>query len=107
MIFLIELDGNMLQICGAFRAQVHDDVQNSAPRAADELRFGRRRVLEMHTADTSFLASRCHVDLGNECLQPMSLELILAKSSCKKSSPVLPALQLDNEGSFQFGLGEN
>ena len=46
----VELDGDVLEVGGALRAQIHDDVEDGAPRAAHELGFGGRRILEVHAA---------------------------------------------------------
>ena len=32
-VFLVQLDGNVLKIGGAFRSEVHDDIEDRAPRA--------------------------------------------------------------------------
>ena len=97
----------MLEIGLALRPQVDDDVEKGAARAAHELGFGSRRELEMHAAQGALFSIRGDAGLGNDRLHAALFELPLAKAAGKETSFVVASLQLDDEGAFELGLGEN
>src|SRR5260370_11520833 len=106
LVLLIQFNGDVLKIGRAFRTQIDNDVKNCAARTAHQLCFGRRRVLKMHTAHSSFLDVRGQVRLRDSWLQSVRGEFILAESARKKSAGVLPAFKVDNKGSSELGFRE-
>jgi len=75
--------------------------------AAHKLGFGGRRILEMH-ATQGAPASICgNAGLNNDWLQAVRFELPLAKTASKKASLIFSPIQLDDEGTLEFGLSKN
>src|SRR5262249_6987833 len=52
-VFVVETDGVALEEGRRLRAEVDDDVEDRAARAADELHLRVRRELKMHASDRS------------------------------------------------------
>ena len=105
-IVLVELDRDMLEIGPALRPKVDDDVEDGTPRASYQLGLGRRRILKVHPPKCAFLQVRSDIGLGDDGFQPVLTELILAEGACEKTSLVVPAFEVDDEGAFELGLGE-
>src|SRR4051812_16160402 len=55
LIVLVQLDRDMLQIGGTLGTKIHDNVEDSAPCAADKFGFSRRWILKMHAPYGSLL----------------------------------------------------
>ena len=100
-VLLVEADGDVLEIRGALRPEVDDDVDDRAARAPDDLGLGRRRELEVHSAEGAGCAVERHVRLGDHRLQPVALELVLAERAGEVPAVVLTALEVDDEGARQ------
>ena len=94
------------QVGPALRPQVDDDVEDCASRASHQLGLGCRRILKMHPPKRAFLQVRSDIGLGDDGLQPVLTELILAEGACEEASLVVPAFEVDDEGAFELGLGE-
>ena len=97
----------MLEVGFALRPQVDDDVEKGAAGAAHELGFRGRRKLEMHSAYGALFPILGDAGLGNERVHAALLEFLPAKAAGKETSFVVASLQLDDEGAFELGLGEN
>ena len=70
----------MLEVGGAFRAKVDDDVKDRATRAAHDFCLGCGWTLKVHAAQCAFFVVKGHVRLRNHGLEPVRLELLLAES---------------------------
>ena len=92
-----ELDGDVLEVGRALRAQVDDDVENRAARAAHELRFRRRRILEVHAAQRALASVERDVGLRDDRLEPVLGEFVLAERAREETAVVLAALEVDDE----------
>ena len=97
----------MLEVGLALRPQVDDDVEEGAAGAAHELGFRGRRKLEMHAAHGALVPILGDAGLGNERLHAALFEFLSAKAAGKEASLVLASFQLDDEGAFELGLGED
>jgi hypothetical protein len=102
-----KLDGNVVQVCRALRAQVNNDVENCSASASHKLGFGGWRILKMHSAQSALSLVEGDVGLRYNWFQQVILEFPLAERSRKKSAIILPALDVDYEGAFKLGLSEN
>ena len=103
-----ELDLDVLQVRRALRAEVDDDVEDRAARAAHELGLGGRRELEVHPAQRALarlLNARFAWAITGS--QAVLLELVLAERPREEAAVVLPALEVDDEGAGELGFGED
>src|SRR6266850_2191598 len=107
LIVFRQLNSNMLKIRRTLRPKIHNDVQDSAASTAHCLCFGSRRELEMHPANCAFSPIVGNIRLRYDGLQAVGFELILAKSARKKSSRILPALEVNDKCALQFCFGED
>ena len=106
-VVLVQLDARCSEVCRALGPQVDDDVDDRAARAADDLRLGLRRILEMHAAQRARRRVEGDVRLGDHGLEPVIGELVLAERAREVAARVLPALQVDHEGARQRRLCED
>src|SRR5262245_21106913 len=97
----------MLQVSGAFRTQVDDDIEDGAPCAPNELGFGCGGILEVHATNRAFLAIVRQVGLRNHRLEPVCPEFLLTKGPGKEAARILFSVQVDDEGTPKPGLGKN
>ena len=102
-----ELDRDVVEVGRAFGAQVDDDVEDRASRAPDELRLGRRRVLEVHAPHGAFTSIEGDVRLGDDRFEPVLLELVLAKRTGEEPAIVLFEIEVDDECALELGLRED
>ena len=96
-----QFHGNVLEVGGAFRPEVHDHIQNSSARAAHVLGLRRGRELEMHAAQCASLQIESHVRLGDHGLEALRQELFLAKRPGEETAPIQPALKIDEVSAFK------
>src|SRR5262245_33308718 len=61
----------------------------------------------MQATHGALFSIRGNARLGNDRLQAVLIKLPLAKAAGKETSFVIASLQLDDEGAFEPGLGEN
>ncbi len=96
----------MLAISLRVRPQIYNDVMNFAAEAADQFRFTRRRLLEMHPAEGSRLLIEREVPLRNLRIQTLRLELTPTVTARKKTARILMRLEVDKVGAFERSFGE-
>jgi hypothetical protein len=99
MVVLVQLDSEMLQVGGALRAKIHDDVEYRPTGASHELRLGSRRVLEVHPPQRALCDVEGDVPLGDDRIQAMLFELVLTEGPCEETPLVLQHLELDHKRS--------
>jgi hypothetical protein len=97
----------MLQVRVALWAQVDNDVEDGATHAANELGLGRGRILKVHAANRTLLAIVRDIGLGDERLQPVCLEFMLAESAGKEAPRIFPSLQVNDKSALELGFREN
>ena len=85
-VLLVQLDGNILEVGRAFRAQIHDDVENRAACATHQLGLRRWGKLEMHSAQRALLKVVGDICLRDKWLESMGGEFFLAKGAREKTS---------------------
>src|SRR5271166_6359708 len=101
-VLLAELGNDVLQIGWAFRTQVDDDVEDSAPSGPYELRLGGWWKLKMHAPQRSFLLAESNIGLGDDGLQPVRLKFILTENAGEKAPRILSALDIDDKCALQL-----
>ena len=84
-----ELDLDVLEEGRALRAQVDDDVDDRAARAAHELRLRGGRELEVHPAQRALVLVEGDVRLRDHGLETVLLELVLAERAREVAAVVL------------------
>jgi hypothetical protein len=62
--------------------------------------------LKMHSPQGSFPDVEGDIGLRNGRFQPVRRELLLAKGASEKTPRILPALEIDEKGSFKLRFGE-
>src|SRR3989449_5765364 len=102
-----ELNGNVVEIGGALRPQVHDDVEDGSPGAPHKFGLGRGRELEVHPAHRALLLIESDIGLGDEGLEPVLSELPLAEHACEEAPVVLAAIHVEDEGALELRLDED
>ena len=95
-----QLDGNVLQVGGAFRAQIHNDVEYGPTGASHELGLGGRGILKVHSPQGSPTLVEGDVGLRNDRLQFVIAEFVLAKGAREEAAVISAALDVDNERSL-------
>src|SRR5262249_16602070 len=85
-VFLVQLDGCILEISRAFWAKIYDDVENRAASATHQLRLGRWGKLEVHSTQRALLKVIRDICLCDNWIESVGGEFFLAESSCEKSS---------------------
>ena len=61
----------------------------------------------MHAADGALSDVVGDISLGDERLQPVRFEFLLAERASKKAARILLAIEIDDKGAFQLGFREN
>jgi hypothetical protein len=107
VIGLGQLDGDVVEVGRALRAQVDDDVQNRTTRAAHEFCLGCGWILKVHAAQCAFLVVKSDICLHNYGLEPVRLELLLTESPCKEASIIFFAINVNDICTFEFGFSKN
>ena len=102
-----ELHRDMLQVSGAFRAKVDDDVDDRTTGAANELALGCGWTLEVHSSQRPLLPVGCNVGLCNRRLQPVVGEFLLTEGACEKPPAVLVWSEVDEKRPVQPGFGKD
>src|SRR3989449_9874674 len=102
-----ELNGDVVEIGGALRPQVYDDVEDGSPGAPHEFGLGRGRELEVHPAHRALLLIESNIGLGDERLEPVLSELSLAEDPGKEAPVVLAAIHVEDEGALELRLDED
>src|SRR5262249_54410042 len=69
--------------------------------------LSRRRDLEVHAAERAALAVVGKVRLGDQRLQALRLELVLAEGAGKEAPRILATLELDHERALELRLLED
>src|SRR2546426_9742916 len=99
-----ELNGDVVEIGGALRPQVYDDVEDGSPGAPHEFGLGRGRELEVHPAHRALLLIESNIGLGDERLEPVLSELSLAEDPGEEAPVVLAAIHVADEGALELRL---
>lgn len=102
-----EFDGKILLERRGRRPQVDDDVINRSPGASYELRFRKRRNLEMHAAQRPFAFVERDVALFHMRIDAVRFEFLSAKRAGEKPALICVRLQFDYKCTGQFRLREN
>jgi hypothetical protein len=102
-----QLDFDVLEKGRALRPQVHDDVKDAAAGASNVPRLRRRRVLEVHSSHCPAGPVEPDVRLGDHGLEPVPLELMLAKGAGEEAAVVLPRLDVHDERTAELRLRES
>ncbi len=105
--FVIQFNRKVLPISLRLRPEVDDDVEYPAAQTTNQLRLARRRLLEVHSTQSTRFLIKGEIALGNIGIQPMRLKFAPAKASREKASAVLMRLQVDEESALQRSFGEN
>ena len=97
-----QFDSQMLQVGRAFRAKIHDHIENGTTRAANEFAFSRRRILKVHAADRSLPPGRCNIGLGSHQCESVFLELFLTVGASEEAALISEALEANHARASQF-----
>jgi len=106
VVVLGQLNRGVLEVGRTLGPQVHNDVEDGAARAAHELGFSGRRILEMHPPHSALLHVEGNVCLGDERAEPVSLEFSLTEGPREEPARVLPAFHVDDVGTLERRFGE-
>src|SRR5436190_23357023 len=107
VVVLGELHRDMLQVSGAFRAKVDDDVDDRTTRAANQLALGCGWTLEVHSSQRPLLPVGCNVGLCNRRFQPVVGEFLLTEGAREKPPAVLVWSEVDEKRPVQPGFGKD
>jgi hypothetical protein len=102
LIVFVQLDLNMLQIGRAFRAQVDNDIEDRTARAADKLGFRPRAGIGNASRAQCLADVVRDIGLGDDRLEAMGFEFLLAKASRKEATRVISSLQINHKGTLEF-----
>ena len=105
-VLFVQLNGNVVEIARAFRAQIYDDIKNRAAGAPHQLGLRRRRKLEVHSTHCALPKVVRDICLCDNGLESVSGEFFLAESSREKPSWVFPAFKVDNVRSLKLCFSE-
>src|SRR5689334_2642416 len=97
----------MLQIGRRLGPHVDNDVPNRPCHAPNKLGFSHGRSLVMHSPDGPFALGVGQARLGYFTPQPLFGEFLLAKRAREEAARIVPAIQIDNESTVEFGLLKN
>jgi hypothetical protein len=61
----------------------------------------------VHAADRALLYVVGGISLGDERLQPVRFELLLAERASKEAARILLAIEIDNDGALELGFRED
>src|ERR1700758_3817756 len=105
-VFLVQLDGNILEVARAFRAQIYNDVEDRAACATHQLGLRCWGELEMQPPQRALLKVVGDICLRDKWLESMSGEFFLAERTRKEASCVFPSFKFNNIGTPELCFSE-
>ena len=101
MVVTRQFRGKPLPVSGGVGANINDDVENRAGRAADEFDFGMRRNLIMHAPQGAFHFVERNIALYEPGIESVRFEFPPAEGAGEKSPLILDKVRADDKRSLE------